>query len=167
MAGGGMNIQLAEIARIAEQLAVLCDDDERLFADMIEGETDVHRIIGKLHNQIASDGELLTGITERQADLSERKRRLSDRVAASKAAIGQFLRAAMLSKIELPDATYSVRDGKPSLRIVDPDAVPTELCRTKSEPDKAAINAEYSDAAELPNWLVREPARDVITARTK
>lgn len=162
-----MNIQLAEIGRIAEQLAVLCDDDERLFADMLEGETDLHSIIGKLHNQIASDGELITGIAERMSDLSERKRRLSDRQTATKAAIGKFLRAAMLHKIELPEATYSVRDGKPKLDIVDPEAVPADFQRVKTEPDKAKINEAFADTETLPNWLRREPARDVVTARTK
>lgn len=162
-----MNVQLAEIARIAEMLSVMCDDDERLYANMLEGETDLYRIVGKLHNQIASDAELLTGIGERQADLAERKRRLSDRTTVTKAAIGQFLRAAQLTKIELPEATYSVRDGKPALEVIDPEAVPADLCRTKTEPDKAKINETYASAQALPNWLVRNPARDVVTARTK
>ena len=160
-------LQLAEIARIADMLATVCDDDERLFADMIEGETDIHRIIAKLHEQIARDGELITGIAVRQVELGERKRRLSDRQTATKAAIGQFLRAALLAKLELPEVTYSVRDGKPSLRIVDPEAVPSEFCRQKVEPDKTVINEAWADQSELPNWLVREPARDVVTARTK
>lgn len=162
-----MNVQLAEVARIAEQLAVLCDDDERLFADMIEGETDLYKIVGRLHGQIASDTELLTGITTRQAELSERKRRLSDRVTATKCAIGQFLRAAKLAKIELPEATYSVRDGKPKLEVVSEDAVPEQFCTLIRKPVKAAINEAFADADDLPNWLVREPARDVVTARTK
>lgn len=162
-----MNVQLAEVARIAEQLAILCDDDERLFADMIEGETDLYKIVGRLHNQIASDTELLTGIAIRQAELGERKRRLSDRVTVTKCAIGQFLRTAKLSKIELPEATYSVRDGKAKLEVVTPDAVPDVYCRTKTEPDKAKINEAFAYADDLPNWLVREPARDVVTARTK
>jgi len=162
-----MNMQLAEVARIAEQLAVLCDDDERLFADMMDGESDVFRIIGKLHNQIACDTELLNGIAVRQAELAERKRRLSDRVTVTKAAIGQFLRAAKLPKIELPEATYSVRDGKSKLDVINPDAVPEAYTRTKTEPDKTKINEAFADADRLPNWLVREPARDVVTARTK
>lgn len=162
-----MNVQLAEVARIAEQLAVLCEDDERLYADMLEGETDLHTITSRLHSQIASDTELLTGITARQAELAERKRRLSDRVTVTKAAIGQFLRAAKLPKIELPEATYSVRDGKPKLDVINPDAVPEVYTRTKAEPDKTKINEAFADADSLPNWLVREPARDVVTARTK
>jgi hypothetical protein len=45
--------------------------------------------------------------------------------------------------------------------------VPDELCRTKREPDKAKINETYAQTEALPNWLVREDARDVISARTK
>lgn len=160
-------LALAEIARIAEQLAILCDDDERLFIDMMEGETDLYRIVGKLHDQIARDGELIEGIATRQADLAERKRRLTDRQTATKAAVGQFLRAANLAKIELPEATYSVRDGKPKLVVLDPAAVPAEFQRMKPETDKTAINEAFADADALPNWLAREPARDVVTARTK
>ena len=160
-------VPAAEIARIAEYLAPFCEGDEQLFSDMIEGETDLFKIIGRMHEQIASDGELLAGIGEREAALKERKARLSERVKASKAVIGKFLRASGLPKVELPEATYSVRDGKPSLVVTDADAVPDEYRRVKSEPDKTAINEAFARLEALPNWLVREDARDVVTARTK
>lgn len=160
-------VQLAEVARIAADLDALCGDDEALFADMIEGETDIYVIMARLHSRIATDQELLTGIAERQAELAERKRRISDRIAASKATAGKFLRAARLPKIELPEATYSVRDGKPALAIVNADAVPDDLCRFKREPDKTWINEAFAAADDLPNWLTREPARDVVSVRTK
>lgn len=162
-----MNVQMAEIARIADQLATLCEDDERLFADMLDGETDLFAIVGKLHDQIASDSELVTGITERQSKLAERKARLSNRIDATKAAIGQFLRAAKLPKIELAEATYSVRDGKPKLEVVSNDAVPDQFCTLVRKPLKTEINAAFADSDELPNWLVRSPARDVVTKRDK
>ena len=158
-------LQRAEITRIAEQLDMLCGDDEALFHDMIIGESDIDMIVGKLHEQIERDGEMLVGIAARQATLAERKARLTARVVASKAAVGQFLRAAMLTKLELPDATYSVRLGKPTLFVTDPDAVPAEYTRTKVEPDKTAINAAYSPTARLPNWLGRDPGKDIVTAR--
>ena len=160
-------LQRAEIARIAEQLDILCGDDEQCFADMVEGETDIARIVARIHEQVERDGEMLVGIAARQATLAERKARITSRVAASKAAIGKFLRAAMLPKLELPDVTYSVRDGQPTLRIVDPAAVPVEYTRSKVEPDKTAINAAFGDAAKLPNWLVLDDASDVVTARAK
>lgn len=160
-------IQAAEIARMAEMLAPLCDGDEQLFADMIEAETPIDRVLARIHEQLARDGEMLAGIKERAAALAERKVRIEARIAAGKAAIGHVLRAGQLAKFELPECTYSVRDGKPGLSIVDADAVPPELCRTKIEPDKAAINAAFADVDELPNWLAREPAKDVVTARSK
>lgn len=160
-------VQLAEMHRLATELDTLCGEDELLFADMLEGETDLFEIVGKLHQRMAADQELVAGITERQAELAERKRRLSARIEATKATVGKFLRAAKLPKIELPEATYSIRDGKPSLTVVNPDAVPEELTRIKREPDKAAINLAFAGVEALPNWLAREDARDVITVRRK
>lgn len=160
-------VQMAEIARIAEQLSVLCDDDERLFHDMLLGESDIDRIVQRIYDQMARDEEILAGIAQRQTAIAERKQRITARVAASKAAIGQFLRAAQLTKLELPEVTFSVRDGKPTLRVLDPAAVPAEYQRSKPEPDKPAINTAFADADVLPNWLARDPARDVVTARTK
>lgn len=159
--------RLAELARIAAELDVLCDNDEALFADMMEGETDVHAYVQKLHDSRAEDLERIVGIKARMDELAERKRRYEAREAATKAAIGKVLRVALLPKIELPEATYSVRDGKPALRVVDPAAVPDEFQRVKTEPDKPKINETFAEADALPNWLVREPARDVVTARTK
>ncbi|MCW1431367.1 siphovirus Gp157 family protein [Novosphingobium sp. JCM 18896] len=161
------HVQLGEIARIAEQLSVLCDDDEQLFHDMLQGESDIDRIVSRIHEQIARDQEMLIGIKAREESLKERKQRINDRVEAAKAAIGKFLRAGQLAKLELPEVTYSVRDGKPTLRVLDPAAVPTEYQRVKSEPDKPAINAAFAEAETLPNWLTRDPARDVVSARTK
>lgn len=161
------NIELAEISRIATELDAMCGDDEQLFADMLEGETDLYEIIAHLHDRIALDKELITGITERAKELSDRKGRLTARTDAYKAAIGKYLRAAKLAKIELPEATYSVRDGKPKLAIVDPEAVPPEYQRIKTEPDKTLINQSFADSEALPNWLAWEEATDIVTARAK
>ena len=160
-------IKLNEWRRIAEQLQAMCGDDDDLFADMIEGETNAVEVIARLHSERAQALELIEGIKAREADLKARKTRLQAREAAVKAAIGQVLRAVSLPKVELPEATYSVRDGKPRLEIVDVEAVPSDYCVPKPVPDKAFINAEFADSAELPNWLTRIAASDVVTARTK
>lgn len=162
-----VHLQVAEIARAVEYIAPYCDGDEQLFLDMLEGETDLFGIVNRLHDQRMKDEGMVLGIKARQADLKERRERIEARAEALKDTIGKILRAAHLAKLELPEATYSVRDGKPKLVITDPAAVPAEYQRMKPEPDKTAINDAFTDAAILPNWLVREPARDVVTARTK
>lgn len=159
---------LAEIRRTADELdQLLGGDDERLFHDMVVGETNIDHVAARVWEQVARDDELLTGIADRARTLAERKKRVEARRDAGKAFLGKLLRAAHLAKLELPEVTLSVRDGKPSLKVVDPLAVPMDLCRTKAEPDKAAINAAFENETTLPNWLVREPAKDVVTARTK
>jgi hypothetical protein len=165
----GMNaiIDLRNIRAAAEMLAPMCDGDEDLLHDMMDGETDIVRIVSRLHEQVARDGELLLGIKDRKAALLDREQRIAARQDAFKRHIGMMLRAAHLTKLELPEVTYSVREGSPKLVIVDPDAVPAEWCRTKAEPDKAKINEAFANAETLPNWLTVSEAKDIVTARTK
>ena len=164
-----MNIVLErrQIAAVAEQIAPMCDGDDDLLHDMMTGETSIDWIVTRLHEQIARDTETLVGIKDRQAAIAERKARIEARIDKFKEQIGSLLRAARLTKLELPEVTYSVRDGKAKLDVVDPEAVPDDLTRTKREPDKAKINETFGDAEELPNWLVRSIPKDVVTARTK
>lgn len=161
------HLDLAALKRDAEQLDELCGGDERLFHDMLLGETDIDRIVLRIHEQRMRDEEMLVGIKERQAALADRKKRIEARAASAKAFIGKALRIARLAKLELPEVTYSVRDGKPTLKVVDPAAVPEEYTAAKPVPDKTAINEAFADRADLPNWLVREPASDIVTGRTK
>lgn len=162
------HFDLSRIAQAADELDTLIgDDDERLFHDMLCGETDIDHIVSRIHEQLARDEEMLTGIAARKDALLEREKRIKARKDAGKGLIGKVLRAGHLLRLELPEVTYSVRDGKPTLKVVDPDAVPDSLQRVKREPDKTAINAEFAGVDALPNWLVREPARDVVTARVR
>ena len=160
-------IKLNEIARIAVLLEAMCDGDEILFADMMEAEAPAHDIIARIADMIAEDTIMRVGIDLRIDDLSQRQARFEQRINAGKKAIGMVLRAANLPKVILPEATWSVRDGKAKLVVTDPEAVPFDMTRVKQEPDKTAINAAYEHAEALPNWLAREPATDIITQRSK
>lgn len=160
-------IERRHIAAIAEQIGPLCDGDDALLQDMLQGETSLIEIVAHLHEMRARSLEIMTGIKERKDDLIARERRIRHRADKLKGQIGHLLRLARLSRIELPEVTYSVRDGKPALKVVDPDAVPPEYSRIATEPDKALINESFADTEVLPNWLVWEEARDVVTARVK
>lgn len=160
-------IELAEIKRIAEWLSETCGDDELAYVSMLEGETNTFEALELTHRSIQDDEELLEGIAKRQQELAARKSRIEARRDAKRKAMGQILRAAGLKKAELVEATVSVRDGKAKLVIVDGEAVPSAYTRTKTEPDKTAINKAFEDATELPNWLVKSDPVDTITIRSK
>jgi hypothetical protein len=162
------HFDLTHIARTAEELdKLLGGDDERLFHDMLIGESDIDHVVTRIHEQAARDEEMLLGITERQGAIAARKQRIESRIAAAKMLIGKVLRAGRLTKLELPEVTYSIRLGKPGLKVVDPEAVPEEYQRIKREPDKPKINETFAQSDALPNWVVRTPATDVVTARTR
>jgi hypothetical protein len=161
-----MNIRAEEIARIAESLQAICGDDEKLFTDMMEGETDLHWLVNQLHDRIATDAGMVNGIKHRKADLDERQSRLAARIEAHRVAIIQLMQAGKVAKLELPEATYSIREGKPRL-VINDEAVPRKYQREKLETDKAKINEVFADASDLPNWMTREPAKPILTARVK
>ena len=161
------HIDLSALAREAEALDEICGGDEQLFHDMLLGETSIDRIVSRIHEQVARDDEMLVGIAERQRVLAERKKRIEARRDGAKALIGKVLRIARLPKLELPEVTYSVRDGKPSLDVIDPAAVPDEYLTFTPVPNKVQINADFDPDGDLPNWLVRREAKDVVTGRVK
>jgi hypothetical protein len=160
-------IKAAEIARIAAELKAMCGDDSELFSDMLEGETDLHQIVERIHENLFRDGEILGGISVRQNSLSERKARIERRVETGKTAILKLMQAGQQTKLELSEATYSIRAGRPKLIIASDDAVPAKWQRTKREPDKAAINEAFADKAKLPNWLSRSDPQYTLSVRTK
>ncbi len=160
-------VQINELRRIAEVLAPMCDGDDELLADMLEGCSDIDRMLARLYEQFARDGESVEGIKARMTALNERLHRIEARRENFKRAIGDVLTAGAIKKFELPEVTLSVRAGKPKLVITDKDAVPGEYQRATYAPDKTAINEAFADSETLPNWLTFEPAKPVVTARTK
>lgn len=160
-----MKVDLNKIRIIADWLLEQCGEDERALHDMVHSETNAFEALESVHQSLSMDEELIEGISARMTSLNARMDRVKARKDAKRRAIGQILRAAGLKNAELVEATVSVRDGKPKLVIVDADAVPSEYTRTKTEPDKTAINKAFEGAETVPNWLNRTDATDVITIR--
>ena len=161
------HLDLAALKRDAEQLDELCGGDERLFHDMLLGETSIDRIIMRIHDVVQDSQGMASALGERIKEMQARKKRLETRADNGRAFIGKALRIARLAKLELPEVTYSVRDGKPSLEVVDVSAVPEEYLTYKPTPNKTQINADFDPAGDLPNWLVVREGGDIVTGRTK
>ena len=67
-------------------------------------------------------------------------------------------------KVERPGATLSRRPGSLSVSIDDERLIPSQLTKTKVEPDKAAIKAQLQAGEDVPGAsLQRGP--DGITLR--
>ena len=115
-------------------------DDEDLRLDTIEGATDLKELATAIVRAIGNTRGLYDGAKLRMDELKARQERFKLR--------GEFLRAMLLKilqqvdvrKLELAEATLSVKAGQQRLiGEVDPNALPDELCKIKREVDRTKI----------------------------
>src|SRR5262245_8580308 len=107
--------QIANLLVMHPELA----EDDVLRADMVEGSTDAHEFLSSLTRKIGEDEAAAAGLEEYRHDLLVRKARLEHRAEVLRALAFKVMQAADLKKVELPEATLSVRNGTPKVIITD------------------------------------------------
>lgn len=130
-----------QVGAVAAMLRDVLTEDERLYLDTLEGETDLYELVRKLLNEIEQDEGVQAVLAEQIADRAARKSRAAERVKHNREAIGALLECASLDKLTLPEATISLRKVAPKPIVTDEAAVPDEFCRFTRKPDMAAIKA--------------------------
>lgn len=162
-----MDLITREIGHIAEQLLAVCGGDDRLYADMLEGETDINAVCSKLLAMIETEEGYRNALTEQMAVRKERRDACDARIETMKAALLKLMGAAMLPTIRLPEATLSRRDVPAKLKPIDAAAVPEQFCTVKYVPSMEKINETFNVDGALPNWLSVEPKRQSLSIRRK
>jgi len=156
-----------EIAQIADELRALCVDDERLFVDMLTGESRIEDIARALFNQMELEEGIKEALTVQMAERKARRDFAEARIEKCRDGLLRVLNAAGIDKLALPEATISVRPVASKLVVNDPEAVPAEYQRMKPAPDMAAIKEGFDPEGDLPNWLRVEPAHQTVSVRRK
>ena len=161
-------IDLNLIRAAAEMLAPYRDEDEQVYLDTLDGETDAMDLLDREIAEMQADEALAEAIKAREADLRARRQRIEMRAAAHKRVAGMILTAAGLKKAERPLATISIRPGNLAVRIVCEEDIPTQMMRERVErsPDRAAIKAQI-DAGEHVPGAELERGSDVVTVRVR
>lgn len=162
-----MNAHLTLIEAVAALLQPYADDED-LYQDMIEGETDALELLDGQIAAMQNDEALAEAIKAQEANLKARRERIEWRADAHKKAALLIMNAAGLKKAERPRATISVRPGSVSVQITDEAEIPTQLMREKvtRAPDKAAIKAQLEAGEHVPGAeLVR--GAETLSVRVK
>lgn len=148
--------EAAAAAALKEALKIKTDDTEAI-RDTIEGETNLHDAIAAVMDDIREDEILVAGIDTMTATLSERKRRLEDRIGWRRAAVERAMLIGELQTLALPDATISLKQIPAGLEIIDEAKLPSRFWKPQ-EPtlDKKALKdalkaGEQIDGATLNN----------------
>jgi hypothetical protein len=95
-------------------------------------------------------------ISNEIAALVARRKRYADRGERIKGGLLAAMELAGARKLELPQATVTVRSGPVSVHVTDVDALPVIMRREKTviEPDKHALRAALEAGEEIPGAML-------------
>src|ERR1039457_289160 len=93
--------------------------DEQTLADTVEGLTDLHEIVTAIIRSALTDEAMATGLKCRIADMQDRLTRLQDRASKRRQIAKDVMVELDLKKLNAPDFTASIREGIPSLMVIN------------------------------------------------
>lgn len=141
--------------------------DEQTLADTVEGLTDLHEIIQAVVRSALLDEALARGLKCRIADMQGRLDRLQDRSSKRRQIAKDVMVHLNLKKINAPDFTVSIRDGSPSLIVINEDEVP-KIYWQPGEPrlKRQQLAEDLKQGEEIAGAELSDP-EPILTVRTR
>jgi Gp157 protein len=141
--------------------------DDQTLADTVEGLTDLHEIVTAIIRSALADEALIVGLKSRISDMQARLERLVDRASKRRQIARDVMVELDLKKLDAPDFTASVREGIPSLTVINEDAVP-KIYWTPSEPrlNRQYLTRDLKQGEEIAGVTLSDP-EPVLSVRTR
>lgn len=134
-------------------------DDEQLRVDMLDGETDITDVMMKLVTLLGRNKALGQGLHHYIEELEQREERYEQRQEFLRDLIFRVMDSAQIKKMELPQATLSLRANPPRL-VGDADAatLPDNLCTIKRTVDRTAVKAQIEAGRAIEGFALSNAA---------
>ena len=154
-----LRLEIDELFRLYPDLA----DDDVLRADMLDGATDIREVVGGLARMLGEIKSLAGGLHSYIVDLTERRARYGRRQEFVRDLIFKIMESANLKKLELPDATLSMRNNPPHVvGDADPMFLADSLCIIKRTPNRTAIKEALEAGQEVPGFALSNAAPSLM-----
>jgi sugar-specific transcriptional regulator TrmB len=114
-------------------------EDNETWLSALESETDFNEVLTSVVRKIEDTKALAIGTKDRLEELKTRIDRFDVRVFRLRELALKLMQSADLAKLELPEATLSIRSVAPSVIITDETALPDIACKFERKPDKTKI----------------------------
>ena len=129
--------------------------------------TDLHEIVQAIIRAALSDEALVLGLKCRISDMQGRLDRLQDRASKRRQIARDVMVELDLKKLNAPDFTASIREGIPSLTVIDEEAVPS-IYWQPSEPrlNRQELAYELKQGAEISGVALSDP-EPILSVRVR
>lgn len=146
-----LQLEIDAAQRLKERLIAAYGEDADLLRDMVEGETSLHKAIGKAALELAAVEGEVEGVKIAKTKLEERLERHRNRAEGIRDAIQTAMETAELTSLKTPAATLSMRASPPRVEITDLEMLPaTYMVQPPPSPDKRSIGAALKAGEEVP-----------------
>ena len=142
------------------------EGDERLLADMLEAETSLYEFFASLVHGMRTAEAFIVGMSTLMDQLKARRDRYERREEALRGLALKLMQHAGVRKIELPQATLSIRAGSQKVIITDETALPPDCIRVRTEPNKTVIKEHLARGDRVPGAEMSN-AEPMLAVRTK
>ena len=128
-------------------------EDDQAWQMSLESETDMRELLTSIVRQIDDAKALVIGTKDRLDELKSRKDRFEHRIEALRELAFKLMQSAELAKLELPEATLSLRAGTQQLvGDAEPSSLPDELCRISRDLDRSKIKDALKAGQTVPGF---------------
>lgn len=142
-----------QISVMISQYPILAEDEE-LLRDMVEGETSLHHVLTRIMDEKFNAEDMTTAIKAREASLKARRERFEAKADAMKDLALSLMQAAKMDKVELEEATLSIRKPSKRVEILNEEDIPSQLMRITKSPDKAEIKKHLEAGETVPGCIM-------------
>ena len=165
-----MNLEFAAATYRAIRDRLRAEDptlDEQTLADTVEGLTDLHEIVVAIIRAALADEAMVLGLKCRLSDMQGRLERLQQRGAKRRAIAKDVMVEFGLKKLTAPDFTATLREGLPSLMVLNEDAVPSIYWAPGEPKLKRQILAhDLKQGAAIEGAILSNP-EPILSVRTR
>lgn len=163
---GQIQIEVQNYVALRDALKVeFADIDDETLEDTLEGLTDVRAIVSEVARSSLADEVMAQALKQRIDEMRERLARIEAGRERKRELALTALRQMGISKLVEPDFTVSVRNGTPSVDVVDELSIPREFW-VQQEPklNRGALYKALKAGSAIPGAIL-DPGSVVLSIR--
>jgi hypothetical protein len=142
-------------------------EDEEAWLATLESETDFEQLLTTIVRRIEDTKILAIGTKDRFEELKARKERFEHRIETLRDLAFRIMQSAEIAKLEMPEATLSLRAGQQQLvGDADPASLPDEFCKISRDLNRTAIKEALKAGMMVPGFTLSN-SQPNLTIRIK